>query len=87
MSLLYALTGSFDRAGGNVLFAGPPAAPMAGQDLPSARQIAPPLGVAERSLGSARWGWVGTPICMGPSWREEEGREPRSLEEIVTLGN
>ena len=61
MSLLYALTGSFDRPGGNVLFAGPPAAPIAGQDLPSARQMAPTLGVAERPLGPARWGWVGTP--------------------------
>ena len=61
MSLLYALTGSFDRPGGNVLFAGPPAAPIAGQDLPAARQMAPTLGVAERPLGPARWGWVGTP--------------------------
>jgi anaerobic selenocysteine-containing dehydrogenase len=61
MSLLYALTGSFDRPGGNVLFAGPPAAPIAGQDLPSARQMAPTLGLAERPLGPARWGWVGTP--------------------------
>jgi anaerobic selenocysteine-containing dehydrogenase len=61
MSLLYALTGSFDRRGGNVLFAGPPAAPIAGQDLPAARQMAPTLGVAERPLGPARWGWVGMP--------------------------
>jgi anaerobic selenocysteine-containing dehydrogenase len=61
MSLLYALTGSFDKPGGNVLFTGPPAAPIAGQDLPSARRMAPTLGVAERPLGPARWGWVGTP--------------------------
>src|SRR5262252_3231403 len=61
MSLLYALTGSFDRPGGNVLFAGPPAAPIAGQDLPAARQMASTLGVEDRPLGPARWGWVGTP--------------------------
>ena len=61
MSLLYALTGSFDQPGGNVLFAGPPAASVAGQDLPAARRMAPTLGVAERPLGPARWGWVGTP--------------------------
>jgi anaerobic selenocysteine-containing dehydrogenase len=61
MSLLYALTGSFDRPGGNVLFAGPPAAPIAGEDLPSARTIAPALGRAERPLGPARWNWIGTP--------------------------
>ena len=60
-SLLYALTGSFDQPGGNVLFTGPPTAAVAGQDLPAARQMAPTLGVAERPLGPARWGWVGTP--------------------------
>ena len=61
MSLLYALTGSFDRPGGNVLFAGPPAASIAGQDLPAARQMAPTVGLAERPLGPARWGWVSMP--------------------------
>ena len=58
MSLLYALTGSFDSRGGNVLFAAPPAAPIAGQELLSGRQIAPTLGLAERPLGTARWGFV-----------------------------
>jgi anaerobic selenocysteine-containing dehydrogenase len=60
MSLLYALTGSFDQRGGNVLFAAPPARPIEGQELPSARQMAPAVGVAERPLGPARWGFVGT---------------------------
>ena len=61
MSLLYALTGSFDQPGGNVLFAGPPAAPVDGQELPSARQMAPAVGLAERPLGPARWSFIGTP--------------------------
>jgi anaerobic selenocysteine-containing dehydrogenase len=61
MSLLYALTGSFDKPGGNVLFAGPPAAPIVGQDLPATRHMAPTVGVAERPLGPARWGWISTP--------------------------
>jgi anaerobic selenocysteine-containing dehydrogenase len=60
MSLLYALTGSFDRPGGNVLFAAPPAAPIAGEDLPLARRMAPAVGLAERPLGPARWGYVTT---------------------------
>src|SRR5262245_59911724 len=60
MSLLYALTGSFDKPGGNVLFAAPPAAPITGQELPSAQQLAPTLGLAERPLGPARWGFVTT---------------------------
>jgi anaerobic selenocysteine-containing dehydrogenase len=60
MSLLYALTGSFDRPGGNVLFAAPPAAPITGEELPSARQMAAAVGLVERPLGPARWGYVGT---------------------------
>jgi anaerobic selenocysteine-containing dehydrogenase len=61
MSLLYALTGSFDQPGGNVLFAGPPAAPISGDDLPAVKHMAPALGRAERPLGPARTNWVGTP--------------------------
>src|SRR5262245_48589233 len=61
MSVLYALTGSFDRPGGNVLFTAPPAAPIASQDLSSARRMAPAVGLAERPLGPARWGYISTP--------------------------
>src|SRR5215470_13175089 len=46
MSLLYALTGSFDRPGGNVLFPAPPAAPITGEELPAARRLAPAVGLA-----------------------------------------
>jgi anaerobic selenocysteine-containing dehydrogenase len=60
MSLLYALTGCFDRRGGNVLLPAPPAAPINGQDLPSAQHMAPTLGLSERPLGPARWGYVTT---------------------------
>jgi anaerobic selenocysteine-containing dehydrogenase len=61
MSLLYALTGSFDKRGGNVLFPAPAAAPVLGQELPAAKNKAPTLGFAERPLGPARWGYYGTP--------------------------
>jgi anaerobic selenocysteine-containing dehydrogenase len=60
MSLLYALTGSFDKPGGNVLLAAPPAAPVTGQELPAAQRMAPALGLAERPLGPARWGFFAT---------------------------
>src|ERR1700730_9534000 len=40
MSLLYALTGSFDMPGGNVLFPAPPAASITGDELPSAKRMA-----------------------------------------------
>jgi len=58
ISLLYALTGSFDMPGGNVLFPAPPAAPITGEDLPAAQHMAVPIGLAERPLGPARWGHV-----------------------------
>jgi anaerobic selenocysteine-containing dehydrogenase len=58
MSLLYALTGSFDKPGGNVLFAAPSAAPIAGQELSSVPHMASTVGLAERPLGPARWGSV-----------------------------
>ena len=37
MSLLYALTGSFDAPGGNVLFPAVPTAPITGEELPAAQ--------------------------------------------------
>ena len=55
ISILYALTGCFDAAGGNVLFPTVPVNAITGEDLPPARQLAPALGLAERPLGPARW--------------------------------
>jgi anaerobic selenocysteine-containing dehydrogenase len=60
MSLLYALTGSFDQPGGNVLLAAAPAAPITGQELPSAQGMPATLGLMERPLGPARWGYYNT---------------------------
>ncbi|WP_426411504.1 molybdopterin-containing oxidoreductase family protein [Bradyrhizobium ganzhouense] len=55
MAMLYALTGSFDAAGGNVLLPAIPAAPIPGEDLPAAKRLAPTIGFVERPLGPARW--------------------------------
>ena len=60
MSLLYALTGSFDQPGGNVLLAAAPAAPITGQELPSAQGMPATMGLKERPLGPARWGYYNT---------------------------
>lgn len=57
---LYALTGSFDAPGGNVLFPSVPTASVAGDDLLPAAQRGRSLGVAERPLGPSRWEWVPT---------------------------
>ena len=59
MSLLYALTGSFDRPGGNVLFTAPPAASLGGQVRASTPPVAQTLGRADRPLGPASAGSVG----------------------------
>ena len=58
MSLLYALTGSFDAPGGNVVFPTIPSAMITGADLPAAREMPPSIGAARRPLGPARWGNV-----------------------------
>jgi anaerobic selenocysteine-containing dehydrogenase len=58
ISILYALTGSFDARGGNVLFPSVPVNTITGEDLPAARRLASALGFAERPLGPARWNYV-----------------------------
>jgi anaerobic selenocysteine-containing dehydrogenase len=60
MALLYALTGCFDAPGGNVLLPSIPTASITGEDLPSAKRLAPAIGLAERPLGPARWNSVST---------------------------
>ncbi|MFO1159841.1 MAG: molybdopterin-dependent oxidoreductase [Reyranellaceae bacterium] len=60
MALLYALTGSFDAAGGNVLLPAIPSRGVGGEDLPSAKKIAPVLGSAERPIGVAQTNSVST---------------------------
>ena len=60
MALLYALTGSFDAPGGNVLLPAVPSVPITGDDLPAAKRMAPAIGFAERPLGPARWNNVTT---------------------------
>jgi anaerobic selenocysteine-containing dehydrogenase len=60
MAMLYALTGSFDAAGGNVLFPAVPTSSITGEDLPAAKRLAPAIGFTERPLGPARWNFVST---------------------------
>jgi anaerobic selenocysteine-containing dehydrogenase len=58
MALLYALTGSFDQRGGNVLLPTVPNPMITGEDLPAAQHMAPAVGVEKRPLGPARWNSV-----------------------------
>jgi anaerobic selenocysteine-containing dehydrogenase len=57
---LYALTGSLDAPGGNVLFASVPTADVTGMTLMPAEQRTRALGMPERPLGPARWQHVTT---------------------------
>lgn len=55
ISLLYALTGSFDQKGGNVLFPIVPNAPITGEDLDGVDDMAPAIGFEKRPLGPAKF--------------------------------
>ncbi len=58
IGLLYALTGSFDRPGGNVRFATPPLNDILGLELLPSGQLRKALGHAERPLGPPSKGWI-----------------------------
>ena len=62
---LYALTGSFDSPGGNVLFAPVPSADVDAEELARPKRRALTLGVHERPLGPARWGHATTDDVYG----------------------
>jgi anaerobic selenocysteine-containing dehydrogenase/ferredoxin-NADP reductase len=58
MACLYALTGSFDRNGGNRIYQKPPSNPVMSFDLLAPEQRAKALGLSERPLGPPSQGWV-----------------------------
>jgi anaerobic selenocysteine-containing dehydrogenase len=60
IAMLYALTGSFDARGGNVLLPSVATPSISGEDLSAAKRLAPAIGAAERPLGPARWNNVST---------------------------
>ena len=58
INVLYALTGCFDAPGGNVLFTPVPTNPITGMELLDPVQRAKAIGLSERPLGPARFGFV-----------------------------
>jgi len=58
IALLYALTGSFDAEGGNVVFPRVPTHDVSGAELMPDAQRAKALGLADRPLGPPRSGWI-----------------------------
>lgn len=57
INVLYALTGSLDVPGGNVLFEAVPSNPVDGREILSGARP-PAVGAAQRPLGPARYGFV-----------------------------
>jgi anaerobic selenocysteine-containing dehydrogenase len=58
VNVLYALTGCLDAPGGNVLFTPVPSNPVAGAELLDTAQWGKAIGVDDRPLGPARFGFV-----------------------------
>jgi anaerobic selenocysteine-containing dehydrogenase len=58
INVLYALTGCLDAPGGNVLFTPVPTNPIAGAELLDPAQAAKAIGLGDRPLGPARFGFV-----------------------------
>lgn len=58
ISVLYALTGSFDAPGGNALFPKVPTRDVSGAEFMPREQWEKALGLAERPLGPPRSGWI-----------------------------
>jgi len=79
---LYALTGSLDAPGGNVLFASARTANVNGEELLSDEVGARTLGFAERPLGPARWQHV----TSDEVYRGILERQPYPVRGIVGFG-
>jgi len=60
IALLYALTGSFDLPGGNVIFDTIPVEDISGANLLSPEQLVKALGITDRPMGPAKSGWITT---------------------------
>ena len=82
VSVLYALTGSFDVPGGSVVFGTVPTPNVAGDELLSPAQRGKALGLAERPIGPSRTQWVTTDEVYGAIL---EGR-PYRVRAVVGFG-
>ena len=81
ISLLYALTGSHGRRGGNVKFASVPVNDVSGAEFPA--PAAATLGIDERPLGPPRSGW-----CTSRDfYRAVLDHEPYPVHGLVSFGS
>jgi anaerobic selenocysteine-containing dehydrogenase len=82
VSILYALTGSYGRAGGNVPGAAAPFVDIARHDLLAPTQREKALGLGERPLGPGRQGWV----TARDVYRAISDHAPYSVRMLVSFG-
>ncbi|MEQ8396386.1 molybdopterin-dependent oxidoreductase [Thalassobaculum sp.] len=82
ISLLYALTGSYGKAGGNVPGGAAAFADISGGDLISPGQKAKALGLDARPLGPGLNGWV----TARDVWRAVLERDPYPVRMLVSFG-
>ncbi|WP_133646304.1 molybdopterin-dependent oxidoreductase [Paraburkholderia flava] len=82
IAVLYALTGSFDRRGGNRVMTRQPVNAVGSHDLLSPEQQALALGLAERPLGPPARGWV----TARDTYRAILDGEPYRVRAMVCFG-
>ncbi len=83
VGLLYALTGSYDRRGGNVEFPAIPAKDVQGDTFLSEAQRAKTLGRSTRPLGPGRYDHV----CSADIYQAILAREPYAVHGLVSFGS
>ena len=82
IALLYALSGSFDAPGGNVLFDTIPTNDIRGREIIEPRQMAKAVGGAGRPLGPEQQGW----ITSDDLYRAILKGEPYPIKGMVSFG-
>ena len=82
IALLYALTGSFDAPGGNVLFDTIPTNDIRGREMLAPPQLAKAVGGAGRPLGPEQQGW----ITSDDLYRAVLEGEPYPIKGMVSFG-
>ena len=83
IALLYALTGSFDSPGGNVLFDTIPVADISGAELLAPGQLAKALGATDRPMGPAQSGWITTDDL----YQSILGGTPYQIKGMISFGS
>ncbi|SDF41952.1 molybdopterin-containing oxidoreductase family protein [Thalassobaculum litoreum] len=82
ISLLYTLTGSYGKAGGNVPGGAASFADISGGDLMAPEQKAKALGLSERPIGPGLSGWV----TARDVWRAVLAGDPYPVRMLVSFG-